>query len=127
MKQLQQNKELIIRYFSAISGVIKTSEISKEYVADEELLAHIAFFDAAFPKYEISADEMTAEDNRVIVRARFKGRHEGDFAGMAPTHRYVEFPFVISYEIENGKIVHHWLIADQISLMEQLTAVAVPA
>jgi predicted ester cyclase len=127
MEKLQQNKELIIRYFNAISGVIKTPEISKNYVADEELLAHIAFFDAAFPEYEISADQMTAEDNRVIVRARFKGCHKGDFAGMAPTHRTVDFPFVISYEIENGKIVHHWLIADQMSLMDQLTAAAVSA
>ena len=70
---------------------------------------------------------MTAEDNRVVVRARFKGCHEGAFNGVLPTHRSIEFPFVISYEIENAKIVRHWLIADSMAMMEQLGAINVPA
>jgi predicted ester cyclase len=32
----------------------------------------------------------------------------------------VEFPFSIGYEIEDDKIISHWLIADQMMLMEQL-------
>ena len=127
MEQQKQNKEFIIRYFNALSGVTKTSDLVKKYTTDEELIGHIAFFDAAFPKYELFADEMTAEGNRVVVRARFKGCHEGEFNGILPTHRSVDFPFVISYEIENAKIVHHWLIADSMALMEQLGAMRLPA
>ena len=127
MEQQKQNKEFIIRYFKALSGVTKTSELVKKYTTDEELIGHIAFFDTAFPKYEVFADEMIAEGSKVVVRARFKGCHEGEFNGILPTHRSVEFPFVISYEIENGKIVHHWLIADSIALMEQLGAMNVSA
>jgi DNA-binding CsgD family transcriptional regulator len=56
----------------------------------------------------------------VVVRARIKGRHEGELNGIPPTYKSVEFSFVISYEIENGKIVSHWLIADRMSLLEQL-------
>jgi len=123
----QQNKEFIIRYFNAISGITKTSELVEEYSSDESLMEHISFFDMAFPKYELFADELTAEGNRVVVRARFKGRHEGEFNGIRPTHCNVEFPFVISYEIENGKIVHHWLLADSMALMEQLGAMSVQA
>lgn len=127
MEQLKQNKEFIIRYINALSGVTKTRELMEQYMTDEELLGHIAFFDAAFPKYEMFADEITAEGNRVVVRARMKGCHEGEFNGILPTHRKVELPFVISYDIENGKIVHHWLIADQIVLMEQLGVMNSPA
>ena len=127
MEQLKQNKEFIIRYINALSGVTKTRELMEQYMTDEELLGHIAFFDAAFPKYEMFADEITAEGNRVVVRARMKGCHEGEFNGILPTRRKVELPFVISYDIENGKIVHHWLIADQIVLMEQLGLMNVPS
>jgi predicted ester cyclase len=95
----------------------------EKYIADEELMQHIAFFEGVFPGYEVIADEMTAEDNRVVVKARLKGVHEGELNGILPTHRTVEFAFAIGYEIENEKIVHHWLIADQMSLMEQLGAV----
>jgi predicted ester cyclase len=127
MEQQRQNKEFIIRYINALSGITKTREVMEQYMTDEELLGHIIFFDAAFPKYEMFADEITAEGNRVVVRARMKGCHTGEFNGILPTKRNVEFPFVISYDIENGKIVHHWLIADSMALMEQLGVINAPA
>ena len=127
MEQQKQNKEFIIRYFNALSGVTKTREILEQYIIDEELIGHAIFFDTVFPKYEVFVDEMTAKGNKVVVRARMKGRHEGEFMGISPTHRSIEQQFVISYEIENGKIVHHWLIADSMVLMEQLGVMNVPA
>ncbi|MEO5997069.1 MAG: ester cyclase, partial [Chitinophagaceae bacterium] len=93
METLKQNKEFIVLYFNALSGVSKTREIMEEYISDEELIEHILFFDKAFPSYEIFSDEMTSEGNRVVVRARFKGVHEGEFNGVLPTHRKVDFPF----------------------------------
>ena len=127
MEQQKENKAFIIRYYNAISGVLKPRDLLKNYIEDESLMEHITFFDAAFPGYEMSVDEMTAEGNRVVVRARFKGCHEGDFNGIFPTHRKVDFPCVVSYEIENNKIVHHWVIGDQVALMEQLGVMSVPA
>lgn len=127
MEPLKQNKEFIIRYITALSGVTKTRKLMEQFMTDEDLMGHITFFDTAFPKYEMFADEITAEGNRVVVRARMKGCHEGEFNGILPTHRKVELPFVISYDIENGKIVHHWLIADQVVLMEQLGLMNVPS
>lgn len=120
MDTLQKNKELVIDYFNSLSGVKKTRKLMEKYLSDDRLIEHIEFFDAAFPAYEIFADEITAEANRVVVRARFKGRHEGELNGIPPTYKNVEFPFAISYEIENNKIINHWLIADQMMLMEQL-------
>ena len=116
----RQNKEFIIRYFNAMAGAVVTRELLEEYITDEDLIGHILFFESVFPNYEIFTDEMLAEGNRVIVRGRMKGRHEGEFNGILPTHRTVEFPLVISYQIENEKIVHHWLMADSMVLMEQL-------
>lgn len=127
MDQVKQNKEFVIRYFNAMSGVVKTRELMEEYITDEELIGHIEFFESVFPKYDIFADEITAEGNRVVVRARIKGCHAGDFNGIPPTYRNIDFPFVISYEIEDGKIVHHWIIGDQTILMEQLGVTSVHA
>ena len=126
MEQQRKNKEFVLRYFNAISRVTKTRELSRQFMTDEELIEHIAFFESVFPKYEVFADEMIAEGNKVVVRARLKGKHEGEFNGIPPTYREVKFPFVISYEIENDKIVHHWLIADQAAMMEQLGLMSVP-
>jgi len=49
------------------------------------------------------------------------------FNGMPPTYKVVEISAAICYHIENNKIISHWLIADQVSLLEQLGVSAVPA
>src|SRR5574339_1016938 len=97
-----KNKQLVIDYFNAISGVKKTRPLLEKYITDIHLIEHIEFFDSVFPAYELFADEITAEGNRVTVRARCKGRHEGVLNGIPPTHKNVEFPFSIGYEIENN-------------------------
>ncbi len=123
MEQSKRNKEFITRYFNALSGRKVTQELLEEYISDKELIAHINFFTGAFPCYEIIVEEITAEDNRVVIHGRFKGCHKGDFNGISPTNRTVEVSVAVGYEIENEKIVHHWILADQMSLMEQLGVV----
>ena len=120
MEQQRKNKEFIINYFNAVGGVAKTRELLEKYMTDESLISHIEFFEVAFPSYDIFADEMTAEDNRVIVQARVKGTHLGDFGGIGATFKIVDFPFVIRYTVEDNMIIDHWMLADQMALMEQL-------
>jgi predicted ester cyclase len=127
MDKPKKNKEFIIRYFNALSGVIKSRELCDKYITDNSLTEHILFFDSVFPRYEMFIDELTGEGNRIIVRARLKGKHEGELNGIPPTHKEVLFPFVIGYEIENEKILSHWLLADQMLLMEQLGIMKQPA
>ena len=116
----QSNKALIIEYFNAISGVKKTRQLIEKFTSDEALIEHILFFDSILPAYEIYADEMIAEGNKVMVRARCRGRHEGEFNGIPPTFKNVEILGAIIYEIEDNKIVSHWMLGDQLSLLEQL-------
>lgn len=127
MNQVKKNKEFVIEYFNAISGVVKTRQLCEEYITDQALIGHILFFDGAFPKYEMFIDEITGENTRIVVRGRFKGKHEGELNGIPPTHKEVFFPFVIGYEIERNKIISHWLMADQVTLMEQLGVMKQPA
>jgi len=120
MNQSMRNKEFILRYFNALSGETKTRELLNQFIDDQLLIETIFFFDSAFPKYEHIAEELISEGNQVVVRARMRGKHEGEFSGMMPTHRSFDLPFVICYTIVNNKIATHWLIADQSNLMEQL-------
>ncbi len=39
---------------------------------------------------------------------------------MLPTFKTVELPVAAGYKIENNKIIDHWLVIDQMTLMEQL-------
>ena len=58
--------------------------------------------------------------------AHFKRMHKGNLNGIAPTFKEVNVPFVIRYTIENNKITSHWMLADQMSLMQQLGVIPEP-
>ena len=120
MDQQRKNKEFIINYLTAVSGVEKPRTLLEKYITDEALISHIEVFEAAFPKYDLFIDEMTAEGNRIIIKARVNGTHQGDLVGIPPTYKKVDFPVIVAYEIENEKIISHWMLADQMKLMEQL-------
>lgn len=120
MNQSVTNKEFILEYLAALSGIPKPTELLEMYTSDQVLIEHIRYFDTVFPNYTVIADELIAEGNRVVIRARLIGKHTGVFGDIPPTFREVDFPIVVSYTIENRKIISHWLVADQMVLMEQL-------
>ena len=127
MEQQRKNKEFIINYLTAVSGVEKPRTLLEKYITDEALISHIEVFEAAFPKYDLFIDEMTAEGKRIIIKARVNGTHLGDLGGIPPTYKTVDFPVIVAYESENEKIVSHWMLADQMSLMEQLDVIPAAA
>ncbi len=120
MENLKKNREFIIRYYNAISGTEKSRELCEQFTNDEKLIEHIQFFEGAFPKYELFIEEMVTEDSKVVVRGRATGIHNGALNGIPPTGKKMDLPFIIRYTIENGTISDHWLLADQMILMEQL-------
>jgi len=115
-----RNKEFLTRFLREMSGIRKSRKHMELFVADEGLIKHLLFFDQVFPANKLLVDELTAEEDRVICRVRMKGIHEGHLDGVPPTRKSVDFPMVLGCTFERDKIVSHWLVADQIRLLEQL-------
>lgn len=116
----QENKEFIRAYLEALNGKPKTPELVDQYVAEQPLKDHIAMNEAAFPGYELRVEHMIAEDDLVSVIGRARGTHKGPFMGMPPTGKSWDVPLHITYRIEGGKIVDHWLVLDTAAFMQQL-------
>ena len=123
----EASKQLIKDYLEALSGKPKPREILDRYVDDQALIEHIELFEASFPRYELSLDDMLAEENRVAIRATFRGTHTAAFQGIQATGKDVTTPVMLIYRIDNGKIVEHWMNADVLGLLQQLGAIPVPA
>jgi predicted ester cyclase len=124
---VEANKALIKRYIEAMSGKAKTEAMLSEYVADEGLRRFISTFEAAFPRYELTLEDLVAEGDRVAARLMVRGTHRGEFRGAAPTGREVTFPAIIIYQIEGGKIAKHWLVSDTLSIAQQVGLVPASA
>ena len=52
----------------------------------------------------------------------YHGTHKGEFFGMAPTGRKIQFETVDVMRVRDGKITEHWGVANLFSLMQQLGA-----
>jgi predicted ester cyclase len=57
----------------------------------------------AFPDYHITIEDIITNANKAAARLTVRGTHQGDFFG-----------------IDEGKLVEYWLIADNLSLLQQL-------
>jgi predicted ester cyclase len=117
----QENKAFVKSYLEALSGKAKTPELVDQFVAEQALKDHIAGAEEGFPNYELIADHIVAEDDMVSVIGRFGGTHTGSFMGIPATGKsFSDVPIHITYKVEGGKIVDHWMLVDNAALMQQL-------
>lgn len=120
---MSELKEIVNEYIEAISGKPKTEEVLDKYITDHELKEHIRFFENAFPEYELIADELLQEGNKVVIRGTVRGVHNGELMGIPATGKEVSVSLMLIYEMENNKIKNHWMVADNFALMQQLGVV----
>lgn len=76
----------------------------------------------AFPDLHITPESVLADDDRVMVRFRMTGTHDGDFMGMPPTGRKVDLTGYDEARVVDGRAVEHWGAMDGVELMRQLGA-----
>ncbi|MCB0110689.1 MAG: ester cyclase [Caldilineaceae bacterium] len=119
------NKQFILDYFAALNQDKSPATVDK-YVADEVLKHHIDLFETAFPGYQLTAKEMIAEGDTVFVRAGCTGVHNGDMSGIAPTGKSIDIEIALTYRIADGKIVDHWMLFDQLTVLQQIGVMPTP-
>lgn len=74
----------------------------------------------AFPDLEVTVEDAIADDRTVAARVTWRATNEGPFLGMDPTGRDVEFQVIAFLRISGDRIVERWILADQLTLMQQL-------
>jgi predicted ester cyclase len=77
----------------------------------------------AFPDYSGTNVDQIAEGDKVASRFVFLGTHLGEFEGVAPTGKRVEFVGASIDRVAEGKIVESWVEVDMLGVMQQLGAV----
>jgi steroid delta-isomerase-like uncharacterized protein len=138
---VEQNKTMMRRYFDEAWNTGNLSVLDEMVAADyanhtpavpglppgpEGLKPILAAFRAAFPDLRFSIEDMMAEADRVVTRWTLRGTHQGEFLGLPPTGKPVVATGIEIDRIVEGKIVEHWLRADDLGLMQQLGAIPGP-
>jgi steroid delta-isomerase-like uncharacterized protein len=133
----EQNKRLARRWFEDLfsrGNLDAANEIlSAEFVDHlpreqergiEELKHYVTIYRTAFPDIQDTVEEIVAEADKVVVRWRSRGTHQGEFLGVAPTGRHVTFTGMRLFRIAENKIAESWVNIDERGLQEQLSTAA---
>ena len=72
-------------------------------------------------------EALTESADGVTVRMHIAATHAGEFLGIPPTGRRVEWDHVAIVQIENGHVVGQWAQPDLWGIYKQLNGVSAPA
>jgi len=73
-----------------------------------------------FPDLHVTIEEIVAERDIVVVRARMEGTHNGELMGAAPTGKKVTCHANDMIRVKDGKAVEVWHQGDEVMAMMQL-------
>ena len=130
---LEENKQLVRRYqelynnneLDALSEVLADDLLTPRIMAgipsglEGAKAAHRVML-RGFPDFQTTIDDLIAEADKVAARITMRGTQRGEFVGIPPTGKQIEFTGMYIVRIEDGKIAEHWGEEDSISLLAQL-------
>ena len=123
----QKNKALSNRVAQAISeGDLDALDDLMAPELAEEFKRDVTELRRAFPDYAGTNVEQIAEGEKVANRFVFLGTHLGEFEGVTPTGKRIEFIGHSIVRVVEGKIAESWVEMDMLGVMQQLGAVPEP-
>jgi predicted ester cyclase len=128
----EQQKAIVRRFFDevwnqqkleVIADIFASTIILNGHPIDRTVLAQIiASRRAAFPDIQVTVEDQLADGDQVATRRTWRGTQQGTYRGIAPTGKHVTWMQIGMVRFVEGRIVEDWVIADEVSLLEQLGA-----
>lgn len=82
----------------------------------------VTMYRTAFPDVRMTADDVIASGDKVVLRWHSEGTHRGELAGLAPTGIHGSVTGISIDRWQDGKIVEAWAEWDNMGLARQLGA-----
>ncbi len=74
----------------------------------------------AFSDQRWQINNVIGEGDTVVLMCTHHARHTGDLMGISPTGREVHYDYIHVVRFQDGKVVEHWGVRDDLTLMRQL-------
>ncbi|MEU4417020.1 ester cyclase [Nocardia salmonicida] len=80
----------------------------------------IAGLRGGFSDLNVTIEEMSAHADQVVIHNTWRGTHDGEFLGLAPTGKRISSPGVVVWRLQDGKIAERWGIGVDSNILAQL-------
>lgn len=81
---------------------------------------------SAFPDFHYHNDDTLADGDKAIQRLTGHGTMQGSLMGMPATGKHAEWTEIHIGRFQDGKLVEHWAVVDQLGMLQQLGLVPTP-
>ena len=126
---VEGNKTLVRREQDELWNQTGNLDAAGELFAPEQAEAakqEASDFRRGFPDVVSTIEDLIAEGDRVAARWSARATHQGEYVGVPPSGREVEFTGISVYRIEAGRIAESWTVEDELGLMRQIGGVSEP-
>jgi len=79
---------------------------------------------SAVPDARYEVDDMIGENDKVVVRWRMLGTHEGAFGDMPASGKSIVLKGIAIYRVEAGRLMERWVVSDLHGVLEQIRGTA---
>jgi steroid delta-isomerase-like uncharacterized protein len=140
MSTEEKNVALATRWFEEVWNQRRTDTVYELMAPDGigvgqappgvTITSHADFIDLhrrmldAFAEFHITAEDIIASGDKVVVRWSCTAKHTGDSLGLPATNKTVKFSGISIQQYDNSKLIRGWDNWDQLSLQQQLAAEA---
>ena len=130
------NAELVRRYYAealsqaewnTLDAIVAPNHVDHEAVPQipptrEGLKHKYELLRSGCPDLRFVVEETVSSGDRVAARVTVHGTHTQSFLGRAPTGRQMAVGKFSIFRIAEGRIVEHWGVFDQMTMLVQLGA-----
>lgn len=92
-----------------------------------EFAAAVRSWFTKFPDFTTTVEDVIVAGDRVVTRVRYRGAHQGTWAGLPATGRSFSSHGLDVFTVRDGRITEHWHATDHYELVVQLGGKVVPA
>jgi predicted ester cyclase len=119
-------REVYVDWNMALVDEVVSPRFTSHDWPDDGARGPLAFRDyyaairSAVPDARYEVDDLIAEGDKVVVRWRLLGTHEGDFGGIAATGRAIALKGIAIYRVDSGMLMERWVVSDLHGLLEEI-------
>jgi len=131
----EQNKKIIQRYYSEVWNQGKLDVL--DVLLDQQYINHtpsvpgpppgpkglkpiVAAIRKAFPDLHYEIKDIIVNDSMAVARVVMTGTQLDSLFDLPPTGKKISVNQINIEKIRNGKVIEHWRVTDELSLMRQL-------
>jgi steroid delta-isomerase-like uncharacterized protein len=136
----EENREIVRRFWAVweegniglVDDLVGTDYVNhnpgmpNQPEGPEGIKAVVSMFRAGMPDLRVVIEDVIAEGDKVVMRYRIEGTHEGELFGVPPTGRRISIESITVERVSGGKIREHWRVTDTLEMMQQLGAIPGP-